>query len=157
MDSSFPEAVTMSAAPTKTSARVLLGVTSILFTLLLVEIGLRLFRPINYMRPLARQESQLLLHQASSNPGLPYEMAPSREFVWQGVPVKTNSYGMRGDEPISAKSDSLGHDPPRDLIISPWDDHPTRLGHELAARAIAEKLLAERSPLFNTGRLAAGR
>ncbi len=99
----------MSATQTKTLARLFLAVTSILFTIGLAEIGLRLFRPINYMRARSREESQtqMLLHQASSIPGLRYEMAPSKQIVWQGVPMKTNSYGMRGDEPRSPKSNSL--------------------------------------------------
>jgi len=97
----------LSAVQPKKYARLFLAVTSILFTLGVAEIGLRLFRPINYMRPTAPQESQMLLHRRSRIPGLLYEMAPSKEIVWEGVPTKTNSYGMRGDEPISPKSNSL--------------------------------------------------
>ncbi len=39
---------------------------------------------------------------------------------------------------------------PRELVLARWNDHPNPLGHELAARAIVEKFLAERFYFFGT-------
>ena len=44
--------------------------------------------------------------------------------------------------------------PPRDLRLSPEDDHPSRLGHELAARALSEEILPREKPGGAPGRKA---
>ncbi len=91
----------------KTPSRLFLSIASIVFTLILMEFGLRYFRPVNYLRPPTRPPWHKLIHQPSSIPGLAYELAPNMEMVWHGVTVKTNSYGMRDHEPIRNKNDSL--------------------------------------------------
>ncbi len=91
----------------KTWFRLFLCLASVVFTLSLTELGLRYFRPVNYRRPPEGPPWNKLLHQPSSIPGLAYEMAPNMEKVWDGVIIKTNSYGMRDHEPVPQKTDSL--------------------------------------------------
>ena len=90
------------------SFRLILPVVSILFILMFLELGLRLFRPINYLHPPKRPLWNRFIHQPSDTPGLAYEMAPGKEKVyWEDVIVRTNSYGMRDYEPLKGESGSL--------------------------------------------------
>lgn len=78
---------------------------AVVFSLVLLEMGLRLFRPINYGKPEVWQREFKLMHEPSAIPGLAYDLAPNQELVFPpGVPVKTNSYGMRDRERTLQKS-----------------------------------------------------
>lgn len=76
---------------------------TLLFTLGLVEVGLRYFMPIDYRPPPSElgYVGRETIYRAATVPGLDYELAPNVETVAQGVRVKTNSYGMRDDEPLA--------------------------------------------------------
>src|SRR6266436_2682636 len=79
----------------------LIAVSSIL-TLGLCEVGLRLFRPIQYLKPtspIPPEEQAESLYRPSLVPGLTYEMVPGRNGSFEGMSVRTNSLGMRGPEP----------------------------------------------------------
>jgi lysophospholipase L1-like esterase len=83
---------------------------SVLLTLLLLELCLALFRPIDYRRPprrVAADAWRSLVHQPSPVPGLAYELAPDREAFAYGAAVRTNSHGMRDAEPLATPRDSL--------------------------------------------------
>jgi lysophospholipase L1-like esterase len=87
-----------------------LAAASLVFTLLAVEIFLRLFHPVTFMAPPAQIADDAwrgLLHQRSSIPGLAYELAPNRRAFGQGAMVETNSLGMRDDEPLPADTPGL--------------------------------------------------
>lgn len=74
---------------------------SLLVTLGVIELGLRLFMPIDY-RPPASELPNIehdIIYKASDIPGLDYELVPNMEAQAYGVLVRTNSYGMRDDEP----------------------------------------------------------
>ena len=72
-----------------------------------MELGLRWFRPINYLRPLVGVPWGMLIHQPSPITGLSYELAPNIDTTWDKMIIRTNSHGMRDDEPIPGKNDSL--------------------------------------------------
>lgn len=78
-----------------------LGAT-LLLTLGLIEVGLRYFMPVDYRPPPGELAyvGRETIYQASTTPGLTYELKPNVEGTAQNVPVKTNSYGMRDDEPL---------------------------------------------------------
>ncbi len=83
------------------TAAVLVTLTIVL-TLGLAEAMLALIAPVNYRRPPADDfdaEWRSLLHQPSTTPGLDYELAPNRDQMARGARVRTNSLGMRDDEP----------------------------------------------------------
>jgi hypothetical protein len=68
----------------------------------LLEAGLRIFRPVRFGQFEARgprDEQRVLLHRRSTVPGLLYELAPGVEKDYGGVSIRTNSFGMRDDEP----------------------------------------------------------
>jgi hypothetical protein len=69
--------------------------------LLLAEVLLRLIHPLGYLRPPRIQEGgwHQLVHQRSSVPGLAYDLKPDMEKHSQGALIRTNSWGMRDDEP----------------------------------------------------------
>jgi len=80
----------------------LLLTTSCVLSLVVCEIGLRLFRPVQYLKPpapLAPEDQRESLYRPSSIPGLTYEMVPGRSGVFEDMSVRTNSLGMRGPEP----------------------------------------------------------
>ena len=61
----------------------LMAVSSVL-SLALCEIGLRLFRPVQYLKPPAPptpEEQKESLYRPSSIPGLTYEMVPGRSGI----------------------------------------------------------------------------
>jgi lysophospholipase L1-like esterase len=71
------------------------------------EIGLALFHPVPFRRrPEVVGDFALRLHQASSVPGLEYELVPSAavEMPEDGVRVHTNALGLRGPEIERAKA-----------------------------------------------------
>jgi lysophospholipase L1-like esterase len=89
---------------------VFVGVLICLFTLIAAEIFLFFFHPISYQQIPPRKGNNIwreLIHQSSSIPGLKYELTPNYNHRLWGVVVKTNSYGMRDDEPILSNDKSL--------------------------------------------------
>lgn len=86
---------------------ILLVAVSSFLALVVSEAGLRLFRPVQYLKPPAparaagRGES---LYRPSTVPGLSYEMVPRRNGTFEGMQVRTNSLGMRGGEPAPAEA-----------------------------------------------------
>lgn len=73
---------------------------------IMAEIYLRLFRDVNFRAPPSSSlidGAQELAHQRSSVPGLAYELAPNLSKKLEGIPIQTNSQGMRDEEPISEK------------------------------------------------------
>ena len=68
------------------------------------------FGPIPYMKPPEPMPADVwheLLHRSSPIQGLSYELTPNREKQSQGVIIKTNSHGMRDDEPLGGADDSV--------------------------------------------------
>ena len=64
---------------------------------------------VAYMFPLEPMPNDTwrgLLHRRSSIPGLAYELAPNQVKRSHGAVVRTNSYGMRDDEPLKGPNDS---------------------------------------------------
>ncbi len=101
----------MSSSHRQLLKSICLLIVSLALTLFAVELGLRFFDiPKGFaelpgtLKPKAWTE---LLHRHSSIPGLSYELVPNMEKFSHGAIVKTNSYGMRDDEPIAGKPDSL--------------------------------------------------
>ena len=82
----------------------LIAVSSFL-ALSLCEVGLRLFRPVQYLKPptpIPPDKQRESLYRPSLVPGLSYEMVPGRNGSFEGMSVRTNSLGMRGAEPSAA-------------------------------------------------------
>lgn len=79
-----------------------LSLASLVASASMVEIFLRVFRPVAYMAPpaVARDRWRGLLHRRSSIPGLAYELAPGARGFAQGAIIETNSHGMRDSEPL---------------------------------------------------------
>jgi lysophospholipase L1-like esterase len=90
---------------------VVVTVMTCLLTMIAAEIFLAFFHPISYLKIPPRESNHiwrdLIHHQPSSIPGLNYELTPNYSSRLWGVVVKTNSYGMRDDEPILSNDKSL--------------------------------------------------
>jgi lysophospholipase L1-like esterase len=76
------------------------------------EAWFRFVRPIEFMRiraaePDARGGWYGLVHRPSSAPGLAYELVPGLDRVAAGAPLRTNSLGMRDDEPLPRDTPGL--------------------------------------------------
>lgn len=76
------------------------------------EVGLRMFRPVAYRRPLDESASQRhdwngRVHRPSATPGLVYELSPGIDLVAEGMHIVTNSLGMRCEEPLPADTPDL--------------------------------------------------
>ena len=74
-----------------------------------VELMLAWLYPVSYMQPpepVPADTWRELLHRSSAIPGLSYELVPDREKESKGVRIKTNSHGMRDDEPLEGSGDS---------------------------------------------------
>lgn len=135
----------------------MLNAAVFLFILTLVEIWLRTFEKIQGwtskpvpgvnvpgFRPIddlsGASPRAVIIHRASSIPGLDYEMAPNRELrAGDGTLVKTNQFGMRDYEPASQDSDS----PCRIAVLG--DSYTFGLGvrEEEAYPKVLEKLLRQ--------------
>ncbi len=77
-----------------------------------VEAWLRFVQPVNSARieaPAADARGGWygLIHRQSSVPGLAYELVPDLDRDGSGVRVKTNSLGMRDDEPLPRSTPKL--------------------------------------------------
>ncbi len=89
----------------------LLAIAAVSFFLIIVELSLHFFYPIAYRMPTKKIPNDIwreLIHRASPVPGLSYELVPNRTKDSVGAIIKTNSFGMRDDEP-HAKSDTTLH------------------------------------------------
>jgi lysophospholipase L1-like esterase len=85
----------------------LLAFLSTALILLLAEAGLRLLRPVQYLKPpdpAKARNAQESLYRASTVEGLSYEMIPDRDGVFEEMHVRTNAWGLRG--PAPAQDDS---------------------------------------------------
>jgi len=81
---------------------ILVVAASSLLALVVSEAGLRLFRPVRYLKPptpVRAEKRQESLYRPSTVPDLSYEMVPFRKGSFEGMQVRTNSLGMRGGEP----------------------------------------------------------
>jgi lysophospholipase L1-like esterase len=79
-----------------------LALTSCVVALAIAELVARTRDPVPYMRPPSRLPDDAwceVLHRRSDIPGLAYELAPNREKNERGALIRTNSFGMRDDEP----------------------------------------------------------
>jgi lysophospholipase L1-like esterase len=85
-----------------------LALMSCLVALIIAELVVRTRDPVPYMRPPTRLPDDAwreILHQRSDIPGLAYELAPNREKHEHGALIRTNSYGIRDDEPQAEGND----------------------------------------------------
>jgi len=92
-------------------SRLLVIVASLLCTLVVLELSLGALHTIRHLGEksgifFGPQPVSRLFHEASSIPGLDYDMTPNREIVIEGISIKTNQYGMRDSEPSSQSTDS---------------------------------------------------
>lgn len=65
------------------------------------ELFFRYCAPITYLAPLSDAQDDMWrtgIHQASTVPGLDYELRPNLDIEWHGMHVRTNSQGMRNPE-----------------------------------------------------------
>jgi len=88
----------------------LLTITAVSLVLIIAEVCLHLFDLIDYRAPpkqLSNDVWRELLHRPSPIPGLAYELVPNREKYSHGAMIKTNSFGMRDDEPHPKNDTSL--------------------------------------------------
>jgi len=86
-----------------------------LVTLVACEVILHYFHPVHFREIAPRKRNDLwreLIHQPSSVHGLVYELVPNCKRMARGKKVTINSYGMRGDEPVSS-----GKTPVRRIIV----------------------------------------
>ncbi|HEV8335923.1 MAG TPA: SGNH/GDSL hydrolase family protein [Candidatus Polarisedimenticolia bacterium] len=85
----------------KAGIPLLLMTLSSLLALGLAEAGLRLFRPVQYLKPPSRPKAagSETLYRPSRVPGLSYEMIPGRNGTFEGMQVRTNRLGFRGPDP----------------------------------------------------------
>ena len=129
------------------AALLLVCVVSLVLIVVLLELGLRGIHAIHHWREwrgqawgATRPESSLL-HQASSIPGLDYEMAPNRESSLHGLPMKTNQFGMRDNEAFSPRTES----PCRIAVLGDSYTFGVRVREEEAYPKVIEKLLRQSS------------
>ncbi|MCE9593764.1 MAG: SGNH/GDSL hydrolase family protein [Planctomycetes bacterium] len=83
-----------------------------LCALVAVEVGLRVFRPVGFMKPEAPRDRDGgawhgTIHRPSATKGLAYELAPSVDQDSLGVRVKTNALGLRDHELLDASTPNL--------------------------------------------------
>ncbi len=88
----------------------LLTITAVSLALIMAEVFLHFFYPIGYRIPPKQLPNNVwreLLHKHSPIPGLAYELVPNREKYSYGTIIRTNSLGMRDDEPHTKNDTSL--------------------------------------------------
>ena len=84
------------------ASNLLLAAGSSLLVMLAAEAGLRMFRPVQYLKPPDPEKvrnAEESLYRPATAPGLSYEMVPDRNGVFEGMHVRTNHFGLRGPEP----------------------------------------------------------
>ena len=92
------------------AANLLLALISALCVLLMGEAGLRLLRPVQYLKPpdpTKASHPEESLYRPSGVAGLSYEMVPNRNGVFEGMHVRTNAYGLRGPAPSPEGSHTI--------------------------------------------------
>ena len=108
------------------------------------ELGLRLFRPVTYRKPLDesasdRREWKDRVHEPGSVPELAYELVPSNDVTVEGMHIVTNSAGMRCEEPLDAATPGLlriaviGDSMAFGYGVQQGEDFPARLEDDLQA------------------------
>lgn len=83
---------------------------AVIITLISTELFLSTFHPIDYMKPpgpIPNDTWHELLHRRSHIPGLSYELVPNKEKYSHGTMIRTNSYGMRDQEPFPLSDTSV--------------------------------------------------
>lgn len=95
--------------------KLLLTFFAVLVVLIIAELYFYFFNPISYLKPpkpVSKQKMSELFVRQSSIPGLDYELAPNKDSKAFSIFIRTNSYGMRDDEPIISDSD-----PARRIVV----------------------------------------
>lgn len=95
-----------SPASRKRALRVWIAIGTVLLALLGGELWLRAYRPVQHREPLdpaSLPQGVTVYHQASSVPGLPFELVPGARGTYAGVEVSINALGQRGPEVGRAK------------------------------------------------------
>ena len=118
-------------------AKTLLVVVSVLLVLGSAEVALSLFHPDEYRKVADDDLFYEILHRKSATPGLLYELSPNRQKKFEQVWIRTNSYGMRGAEPLPVE------DPEVTRIVTLGDSFTFgfRVGVEEAYPSVLEDLL----------------
>ncbi len=105
----------------KTKKKIPFGLASFILALfvtaILAELIMALIHPIKYYKlpeKLPDDVWQGLLHRPSPIPGLAYELAPNHEAYSHEAFIRTNSFGMRDDEPRSTPNNEKS---PRRIVI----------------------------------------
>lgn len=124
-----------------------IAVATLLCALLGIELGLRLWRPVRFMRPEpprsdAGPDWHGVIHRTSSLPGLAYELAPDLDLESLHVRITTNSLGMRDREPLPASTPGLT----RILDVGDSMTFGYRVEQRESFGSVLEELLAQ-SPL----------
>ena len=83
---------------------VVLGST--ILALGLAEVAIGRFWPVHHRQPPGRGKKPPELFRAARDPGLIFELTPHADLEYRGARVTTNSFGLRGKEPIQPKPDS---------------------------------------------------
>jgi GDSL-like lipase/acylhydrolase family protein len=122
----------------------ILAGSSLAVTLLMAELFFHFIHPIPYRRPpipIPEDSWHRLLHRPSSVPGLAYELIPNREQFSRGALIRTNSFGMRDDEPRPGTDETLHR------IVVLGDSYTFGFGvpGEATYSNVLERLLNEKS------------
>lgn len=120
-------------------------IASVAVVLLMAEAGFRLFRPVQYLKPpssVPLEERRETLYRRSRVPGLSYEMIPGRNGTFEGMQVRTNSFGMRGGEPAPDATPGLF----RILVLGDSFTFGFGVAEEEAYPAVLMKILNDRLP-----------
>ena len=126
-------------------ASLLTALASIALTVVLAEVGLRVFFPVAFREPPPRLAGDVwleLLHQRSTLPGLSYELAPDKWKRSHGTVIRTNHHGMREREIPMEKPASVVR------VVALGDSYTFGFGvrAHLAYPRRLEDLLNQRSP-----------
>lgn len=85
----------------KWARRAGIALASLALALVLAELALRAFWPVQHLAPIDAADLPgvgVLVHRPSSVPGLPYELVPNARGTYMGTPVQISSLGTRGPE-----------------------------------------------------------
>ena len=94
-------------APSRTARRVVIPLATLVLALGGVELFLRSCAPVYFGEPEAPIGTWAEVHVPARVPNLAYELAASVDTVVDGVPVHTNSLGMRDGEPLPEDTPGL--------------------------------------------------